>query len=173
MSAAETECKWEMSSELRQFNYLHSELDALYHEIALKMNLSDSAMILLYTICQTGEPCPLKAAYRLSCISKQTFSSSLRKLEAEGIVAAQIHGRQKLLFLTEEGRRLAERTVLRLIAVEDSIFREWSPEERRLHLELSQRYISDLRRKMGEITEPGAPRNAPAQPDESEKTPTA
>ena len=79
----------------------------------------------------------------------------------------------KLLFLTEEGRRLAERTVLRLIAVEDSIFREWSPEERRLHLELSQRYISDLRRKMGEITEPGAPRNAPAQPDESEKTPTA
>ena len=68
---------------LQRFNYLFGETDALYHELALKLGLSDSAMKILYVICDTGEPCLLREICRRSGLSKQTLNSALRKLEAD------------------------------------------------------------------------------------------
>ena len=56
--------------EMKRFNYLSSELDAAYHEAAKKFGLSDSAMWVLYIICDNGEPCPLNDICKLSGISK-------------------------------------------------------------------------------------------------------
>ena len=35
------------SKVMKRFNYLLGEMDAVYHEMALKLGLSDSAMIIL------------------------------------------------------------------------------------------------------------------------------
>ena len=152
-------CQTNMSPELLQFNDLHSEMSAAYHEAARKMGLSESAMIILYTICQVGEPCPLTTVYRLSGTSKQTISSSLHRLTEDGLVLPKSQGRRKLLTLTPSGAALASRTVLRLIAIEEEIFREWSPEERGIYLKLTRQYLDSLKRRIEEIAPPESPQS--------------
>lgn len=70
-----------ISEEMKRFNYLTNEIDAAYHEAAVKLGLSDSAMLILYTICNNGDTCLLHEITRLSGVCKQTVNSSLRKLE--------------------------------------------------------------------------------------------
>ena len=70
------------SKEMRRYNHLVGEIDGVYHEMSLRLGLSDSAMIVLYTLCDSGGPCPLRDICRRSGLSKQTVNSALRKLEA-------------------------------------------------------------------------------------------
>lgn len=140
------------TKEMRRFNYLTSEIDVAYHEAALKLGLSDSAMQILYAICDNGEPCPLSDICKLSGISKQTINSALRKLEAEQILYLEtFHGKQKRVYLTEKGRNLAEQTVARLIEIENNIFASWTKEEKEIYLELTQRYLTTFCNKINEL----------------------
>ena len=101
-----------LSPALRRSNYLHSETDAAYHELCLKLGISDSAMNLLYILCEQGDPCPLQLVYRFAFSSKQTVHSALRKLESEGVLRLEGDGpRNKQVCLTEKGRALAARTM--------------------------------------------------------------
>ncbi len=105
-----------LSQGMKRFNYLSSEIDNTYHEIARRLNLSDSAMMILSTICNFGESCLLGDICRLSGVSKQTINSSIRKLESEGVIFLESRqGRRKLVRLTEQGKTLVENTVARLI----------------------------------------------------------
>lgn len=73
-------------NELRTFNRIYREIDDLYHEIALKLGISDSAFLIFYTIVECGGGClQIDIANRYS-ISKQTISSAVRKLEAQGFI---------------------------------------------------------------------------------------
>lgn len=81
-----------ISKEMKRYNYLFSEIDSAYHEISLKLGLSDSTMQILYTICNNGDNCPLQDICSLSSISKQTVNSAIRKLEAEDIVYLEFIG---------------------------------------------------------------------------------
>lgn len=128
---------------MKRFNYLASEIDAAYHEAALRLGLSDSAMLILYTVCNQGERCPLSDIARLSGASKQTINSALRKLEGEGILYLEsLGGRKKLVCLTQRGKALAEDTVLRLVKLENGIFGSWTEPEQETYLELTQRYLT-------------------------------
>ena len=49
-----------ISNAMKRYNHLLSEPDAAYHEMSYALGLSDSAMIILYTICDNGDCCPLK-----------------------------------------------------------------------------------------------------------------
>lgn len=136
--------------ELKRYNYLCSEIDALYHEASFRLGLSDSAMQILYAICNNGGgSCPLHEICRLSGIRKQTLNSALRKLEKENLIflTAQT-GRKKLVTLTEAGRQLAGRTAVRLISLENEIFRSWSPEDQQEYLRLTQKYLTAFRAKV-------------------------
>lgn len=136
------------SNEIKRFNHLISETDALYHEIALKLGLTDSALQILYTVCNNGECCPLQEICRISGISKQTINSSLRKLEADKIVyLEQISGKSKNVCLTEKGKVLAESTVAKLIKAENEVFSSWSKEDSDKYLELTELYLTELRKK--------------------------
>ena len=91
--------KTHISIEMKRFNHLIGEIDAVYHDMALKLGLSDSAMRILYTICNNGESCLLQEICHLSGISKQTINSAIRKLEADEIVyLEQISGKNKRQF---------------------------------------------------------------------------
>lgn len=86
----------QINVEMKRMNYLTNEIDGAYHEAALKLGLSDSGMMILYTICNNGDTCLLNDITRLSGISKQTINSALRKLENEGIVYLEnFSGRKK------------------------------------------------------------------------------
>lgn len=134
---------------LRRFNHLVGEINAVYHEAALKFGLPDSAMQVLYTICVQGEACALGEIVRQCGMSKQTLNSVLRKLEAGQVVYLEADGgRRKRVCLTEKGKALTETTVRRLIEIEDGIFMTWTRAEREGYMELTQRYLDALGERM-------------------------
>lgn len=141
-----------LSQGMKRFNYLSSEIDNTYHEIARRLNLSDSAMMILYTICNFGDSCPLSDICRLSGVSKQTINSAIRKLEAEGVVFLESRqGRRKLVCLTERGKALVANTVARLIDKENEAFGAWTEEEQAVYLKLTERFLLQMKDKAKEL----------------------
>ena len=140
---------WEpVSKVMKRYNYLLGELNAVYHEMSLKLGLSDSAMIILYTICDQGERCPLQDICRYSGLSKQTVNSALRKLEAEGVLYLEAAGsRNKTVCLTEKGMGLAERTVKRIMQAENEIYVSWPEQDVEKYLELTEHFLTTLQEK--------------------------
>lgn len=131
---------------LRQVNCLFEETNVLYHEAALKLGLSDSAMLVLYTIYSSGEPCPLSRVYKESGISRQTVNSAVRKLEGQEILFLEAGpGRGKLLRLTQRGKQVMKTRVMPIAELEQSIFSSWSEENRQTFLRLNQNYLDALR----------------------------
>lgn len=141
-----------METQMERLNLLLTEIDEVYHEAALKLGFSDSAMLILYTVCSRDGVCPLSDITHTSGVSKQTINSALRKLEEEELVRLEtIAGRRKRVCLTEQGKRLAEKTVFRLIQVENEILGSWTEEERKLYMELTQRYLISFKEKVKEM----------------------
>ena len=141
-----------MNQEMKRFNHLTSEINAAYHETALKLGISDSAMQILYTICNNGESCLISDICRLTGISKQTINSSLRKLEGEKIIYLEVYkGRSKIIRLTEHGKMLTEKTVMKVIEIENKIFEAWSEEKRNLYLSLTQEYLTMFQNEVKQL----------------------
>ena len=136
----------------RRINYLIEETDAVYHEIAAGFGLSDSVMLILYALEDAGGQIPLTTIYRQTGASRQTVSSALRKLEADGILYLEPSGaRSKRVCLTEAGLRVADATAGRLIRLENSIFDEWPAEDVQQYLGLMERYLQAFRCKLPEL----------------------
>ena len=140
--------EYDLSKAMKRYNHLMSEIEATYHEISWKLNLSDSAMQILYTICDNGTNCLLQDICYRTGLSKQTINSAIRKLEAGNIVYLEPAGaKNKNVCLTEEGKRLADQTVRRIIQAENEIFASWSSEDVQKYLDLTEAYLSALRKK--------------------------
>lgn len=133
------------SIDMKRYNYLFGEMEAVYHELSLKVGLSDSAMRILYTICDKGESCLLRDICRYCGLSKQTINSALRKMEAEGILYLEPAGaKNKNVCLTEEGKRLTARTAGRVYEMENDILESWPKEDVQKYLELTERFLYAL-----------------------------
>lgn len=133
----------------KRFDHLTNEIEAAYHEAALKFGFSDTALVILYTICSFGDDCLLSEINKLSGISRQTINSALRRLEADEIVFLETYdGKKKKVCLTDKGKKVAAGTALRLIRIENEIFASWTQEEQDLYLELTQRYLEAFREKI-------------------------
>ena len=140
------------TKEMQRVNYLQSEMNAAYHEAAVKLGMSDSTVQILYAVCNSGDSCLLSDICKMMGTSKQTINSALRKLEGEGLVYLEFSGgRKKRVRLTDRGRELAEGTVVRLIEAENSILEDWSREEVEQYLRLSRKYLESLREKILEL----------------------
>lgn len=135
-----------VSNEMKRYNHLLGEIEATYHEMSLKLGLSDSAMVILYTICDEGDSCPLAEISRRSGLSKQTVNSAIRKLEAEGILYLEKTGsKSKTVCLTGKGKNLAGRTALRLLSAENAILASWPRQDVEKYLELTERFLAALK----------------------------
>lgn len=133
------------NAEVKRYNYLVSEIEAVYHEAAKRFGMSDSVMMVLYVLSSSEGACLLSALPYLTGISKQTLHSALRKLEGDGMVQTTTLGaRKKVLSLTKDGEALCAQTVARLIEAENEIFDAWTTEERQQYLALTQRYLENI-----------------------------
>lgn len=139
-------------NKIRKINYLISEMDALYHLAALKMGISDSVSIVLYTIYDSGNGCLLSDVYKKSGISKQTVNSAVRKLETEEILYLEQHtGRSKRIFLTDRGKTFVRETVARLYEAEAGVFDTWREEEVNTYINLMKKYADCLRQQVDRL----------------------
>jgi DNA-binding MarR family transcriptional regulator len=136
------------SQSMKRFNHLTGEIGAVYHAASLRLGLSDSVMQILYTICDFGDSCLLSEICRLTGLPKQTVNSAIRKLERGGIVTLEAAGaKSKRVRLTGQGLAYTERTVDKIIKVENEIFDSWSKEEVNSYLLLTERYLNALTEK--------------------------
>lgn len=136
------------SKDMKRFNHLLGEIDAVYHRAAVGLGLSDSVMQILYTICVHGgeSRCPLQDICLQTGVSKQTINSALRRLEAEGIVYLEQAGpRRKDVCLTSAGRALADRTAVRIIRAENAVLASWPREDVETYLALTERFLAGFK----------------------------
>lgn len=134
---------------IRRINYLMTEIDALYHQAAVKMGLSDSVACVLYTIYEAKGSCLLSEIYKKTGVSKQTINSALRKLEQEGVLYLKPYkGNAKTVILTPKGEQYAEDTVAKLYAAEIRAFASWSEAEMEMYISLIRKDIDSLRKEI-------------------------
>ena len=139
-------------NQVKRINYLHSEINNVFHEMSQQMGLSDSISCILYTICNFGDSCLLTDIINMTGIPKQTVNSALRKMEGDGYLQLETtQTRRKKVVLTEAGKLLAQKTAEQMIRMENEIYASWTEEERQLHLALTQRYLDQLKEKAKEL----------------------
>ncbi len=143
-----------ISPYLKEHNRIYTELNDLYHEVARKMHLSDSAFDILYGIYDMGDDCQQRDICNASYMPKQTVNSSIRKLEKEGYLAlVSGKGRNKYIRLTESGKELIERKLLPLIHIENDAFNCMTAEECAQMLALNKKYAQALRQGLSTYPE--------------------
>ena len=136
--------------ELKEFNRVYKEMDDLYHEIALKLGLSDSAFIILYALCEQGNGCLQKDICAQAFVSKQTINSSIRRLEKKGILFLEPgKGRDMHICLNEMGRQFVQEKIVPVVQMENSVFSGMSPIESAELLRLNRKYLEQFREKVG------------------------
>lgn len=133
--------------ETGQYTYLAGEINALYHEVAVKMGVSDSVQNILYVLCEKEGRCLQSEISKLTGISRQTINSAIRKLERDEIVyLEQGKGRNTILCLTEKGKNFALEKIYPLFEIENKIWNEWTPEEQQQYLALTKKYRDGLKK---------------------------
>ena len=143
--------KYKQGKHLEEFNRLYREMDQIYHGLAVKMGLSDSAFIILYTIMELGEGCLQKDIADWCSLSRQTVNSSIQNLKSQGFLSLDSgKGREKEIFLTDEGKRMVEEKIFPVMELEQSVFEEMSPQECRELLKLMGKYVGKFRKKAEE-----------------------
>lgn len=144
--------KTKICSIMHRINYLNAELNALYHQASLKLGLTDSASIVLYTIYDNGQDCLLSDIYKQSGVSKQTVNSAIRNLEKKHIIYLEQHsGRAKKVILTDTGKEYVQKTVARLFDAESAVFASWTEEEINAHIGFMEKYIHSFQEQVKKL----------------------
>ena len=130
---------------IQEFNQIDGRISSLYHAAALKTGVSDSEFRILYTLAVNASGYLQSALREATGMGRSTVNSALKKLEREGILTLSPgSGRHTCVSLTAQGHRLADRTVCRLIRLEDRIYAGWTAEEQALLLRLNRDFTEKL-----------------------------
>lgn len=144
--------KLKQVKELKEYMCIYREIDKVYHEMALKAGLSDSAFLILFSILELGEGCLQRDICDMLSISKQTINSSIKKLERDGYIQMkQNTGKDKNLYLTPQGKQLAQDKILPISNIENEIFTELKQEESQELVRLTRHFLEELRDKSKQL----------------------
>ncbi len=124
------------------------EINEIYHAYALRHNLSDAALWILYVVFGSEEDITQADICNDWFFSRQTINTALKGLEQQGIIKLEpVPGNRKSkhVAFTPEGKLLAQRIVVPLRCAENQVFDAFSDEENRLFVEMAGKRCSLLR----------------------------
>ena len=133
---------------MRQIEQQRKEQDFIYHNVAVKFGLSDTAMWVLYNVYASEDTITQQELCRQCFFAKQTVNTAITSLSKNGYVELEaIPGtrNQKKILLTEKGNALAKNTVAPLIDAESRAYSALSNEELEAYLEMTTRLTLALR----------------------------
>ena len=134
-----------MEVAFKEFNQVLGNINAAYHDVCMKLGISDSEFDILYNLCDLGNGCNQSAIYKNSGLGKTTINSAIKKMEKKGYIRIeQGAGRNTLVYLTEAGKELSTKTAERIIEIENAIFRSWSIEDQNMFVELNRKYLKEF-----------------------------
>ena len=125
------------------------ELDDIYHYYALRYNLSDAALWILYAVYSSKEGITQADICNGWFFSRQTINTALKGLEQQEIIRLEpIPGNRKSkhVLFTVQGKKLAQRIVAPLKQAENQVFASFSDEENRLFVDMAGKRCSLLRK---------------------------
>lgn len=137
---------FKQNKELREFIKQMREVDLLFHQFALQLQLSDSEFFVLFTLLEEGEGCLQKDVCEMYSIQKQTIHSTIKKLEKEGLIYLKQLKRGKGIYLTDKGHQIIDEKIMPIAIKENDIFEDMNSEERRMLIHLTKKYIDGLRK---------------------------
>lgn len=141
-----------MNSKLRELNGVMGKINSAYHEAAVKMGISDSVRDIFYVLCDKGSGCLQSVLYKETGMTRSTVNTAIRKLEKEGILyLTKGTGKNTCVMLTEKGEIFINNTVGRLIAIEEDFFKNWTPQEQEILLNINERYAKELSRGIQDL----------------------
>ncbi|HIW75380.1 MULTISPECIES: MarR family winged helix-turn-helix transcriptional regulator [Gordonibacter] len=133
----------------REYNNLYRLSNELYHNVAVRMGLSDSAFDILYALDDLGDGCSQKEVCVASGLSKQTVNSSVHQLVRSGALELRTEGgRGTHLHLTKAGHALVARCIHPVVKAEEAAFGALTPKECDTLLCLSRRYLDAFRSEL-------------------------
>ena len=143
-----------ISKYLKEYNHIYKETNDIYHEIARKLQLSDSALDIFYTIFEMGDNCLQREICKASCMPKQTVNSSIRKLQTDGyLTLSPGKGRSMHIHLTASGQKLIQEKLVPLIRIENDAFEDMTVEECEQLIHLNAKYNQALRSRLSNLEE--------------------
>lgn len=129
------------------------DFGALYRAVARALGLSESAMWVLYFADTSRKPLSQQEIVEATTLPKQTVNSAISSLMRKGLVSLEaVPGtrNRKNVLLTEEGDRLAARTVRRLRVAEEQAVTHMGHERLTLFVELRDELIGLIAEALAE-----------------------
>lgn len=133
---------------IRQIEQQRKEQDFIYHNVAVRFGLSDTAMWVLYNVYTSKDVITQQELCRQCFFAKQTVNTAITSLSQNGYVVLEaIPGtrNQKKILLTAKGNTLAEATIAPLTEAESRAYSALSHEELETYLEMTTRLTVSLR----------------------------
>lgn len=124
------------------------ELDDIYHYYALRHNLSDAALWILYVVHGSEEGVTQTDICSGWFFSRQTINTALKGLAQQDIIKLEpIPGNRKSkhVIFTPQGEKMAQQIVTPLKRAENQVFASFSDAENRLFVEMAGKRCSLLR----------------------------
>lgn len=132
----------------QEFISASKEVDDLYHMLALKFSLSDSAMWILCTMREANRELTQSEIAQEMSMSRQTVNSAIKNLAKQGYLRLEaVSGdrRNKTLSFTEEGEAFVKRTVDQVLSLEHQVFENLEVEEQEQITQILRKYTRLMR----------------------------
>lgn len=133
---------------MKQIEQLRKEQDAIYHSVAARCGLSDSAMWVLYMVSEPDAVYTQQELCREYFYPKQTINTTIAHLVKSGyVILKAIPGtrNQKKILLTETGKALAASTTDLLREAESCAYGRLSGEELASYWKMTEKLTAALR----------------------------
>lgn len=144
-----------VQEELTQYNQIMKQFDAFYSGMAKICGLTDCVFWIIYSILDSPEPLTQTQLCSMWSLHKQTINTALKNLEADGVISLQSseqNRKNKQIFLTEEGRAFAQKTVIPFMEMEQRAFGALEDEERKEMLRLTRKHLELLQAELNRQT---------------------
>jgi DNA-binding MarR family transcriptional regulator len=141
-----------MANLFETYNQIMCMMEADYHDVAVRLGLSDSAFNILYTLYIEGSGCNQSRLYKKSGMARSTVNSAIRQMEKKGwLYLVPGEGRNTKVEVTDEGRAVMDRTVARIVAIEKKLFDAYTETEAETLIRLNRQFEQGLRRSIEEL----------------------
>ena len=143
-----------ITGSLAVFNRLYKEMDEIYHIYAKQRGISDTALWLLYSLCERKTEYTQKEFCEVWHYPPQTVNSILKNLQRQGLLELEPspdNRKNKWIVVTEKGEELVKNAIEPLIAGEERAFQALTENERKTLLALTEKYVELLRSEVGKI----------------------
>lgn len=125
----------------QRLNKTNHELEGLYHDISVKLGLSDSESMVMYMLYDAQEPLTQSDIVKATGLSKQTLNSAIRKLEKDGIIVLEkLNEKSKIIVTTNKGNVTIAQKMQPLVDMEERVLASWTEADRLKYLELIEAF---------------------------------